>query len=102
MRVLFAAASVKVGIGVVAAGAIMFVPSPPAPALPTWYYAALLVVMLLSGTWLFVGGRRDVRAQALATVLVLFATLFSDRVLIRAAAGQPAWLAAAMQLAAAI
>lgn len=102
MRLLFAAASAKVGIGILAAGAIIFVPSPPAPALPTWYYAFLLVVLLLSGTWLFVGGRRDVRAQALATLFVLFATLFSDRLLIRASAGQPELLARAMQLVAAI
>lgn len=88
MRLLFVAASLKVVVGILAAGAVIAAPA-PAPALPTWYYVALLVIFQLSGSWLFIGGRRDVRARSLATVFVLFATLFADRVLVRAAAIAP-------------
>lgn len=84
MRFLFTAASFKVVVGTLMAGAVIAVPS-PAPALPTWYYVALLLVFQLSAGWLFVGGRRDARARALATVFVLFATLFSDRIFLRTA-----------------
>ena len=89
MRLLFAAASVKVAVGILASGLVLSAASPPAPALPTWYYLALLVIFQLSGAWLFIGGRRDDRARALATLFVLFATLFTDRIVIRASVSAP-------------
>jgi len=95
MRVLFAAASLKVVAGILAAGAVITEPSPP-PAMPTWYFVVLLVSFQLTGSWLFIGGRRDVRAQYLATVFVLFATIFTDRILIRTAARAPGGLALAL------
>ena len=89
MRLLFVAASIKVAVGVLAAGLILGAPALAAPALPTWYYFALLLIFQLSGTWLFIGGRGDVRARALATLFVSFATLFTDRIVIRATATTP-------------
>lgn len=85
MRVLFVAASVKVAAGLLASAMLIGTPSPGPPALPTWYYLLLLAVFLVSGTWLFVGGSRDPRARTLATLIVLFASLFADRLLVRAA-----------------
>lgn len=101
MRLLFAAASVKVVVGLLASAFVLAAPSPPAPALPSWYYVALLLIFQLSATWLFVGGRRDSRARALATLLVVFATLFADRVLTRAAGYAPESLARVWLLVAA-
>jgi len=101
MRLLFAAASFKVVAGILAAGAVITVPT-PAPALPTWYYASLLVIFQLSGSWLFIGGRRDQRARSLATVFVLFATLFVDRVLMRAATIAPGGIDRALEFAASV
>ena len=101
MRLLFAAASVKIVAGVLAASVIVWMPAEPAPALPTWYYLALLVVFELSGAWLFIGGRRDDRARWLATMLVLFATLFADRILLRAASVSPPAIAQVMVIIAA-
>ena len=89
MRLLFAAASVKVAVGILASGLVLSAPALAAPALPTWYYCTLLVTFQLSGTWLFLGGRRDDRARTLATMFVVFATLFTDRIVIRATARTP-------------
>ena len=90
MRVLFVAASVKVAAGILASAMLVGTPAPGPPALPTWYYVSLLAVFLASGMWLFVGGSRDPRARTLATLFVLFASLFSDRILVRAAVYTPA------------
>src|SRR3954467_8993753 len=89
MRLLFAAASLKIAVGILASILVLGAPALAAPALPTWYYLALLVIFQLSATWLFIGGQRDVRAQTLATMFVLFATLFTDRIVIRATAVTP-------------
>jgi hypothetical protein len=89
MRLLFGAATVKLAVGIAAAGLVLPAPSPPAPALPTWYYLALLAIYQASAAWLFIGGHRDVRARALATQMALFATLFTDRVAVRAAEATP-------------
>ena len=89
MRVLFFAASVKVAVGILASALLIGTPAPGPPALPTWYYISLLAVFLVSGTWLFVGGSRDARARTLATLFVLFASLFADRILVRAAGYAP-------------
>ncbi len=89
MRLLFVAASAKVAIGILASGLVLGAPAPAAPALPTWYYLALLVIFQLSAAWLYIGGRRDARARALATLFVLFATLFTDRIVVRATAHAP-------------
>jgi GAF domain-containing protein len=102
MRLLFVAASVKVAVGILASGLVLGAPSPAAPALPTLYYLALLLIFQLSAAWLFIGGRRDVRARALATLFVLFATLFTDRIVGRATAHAPDILDRAMLLVAAV
>ena len=102
MRVLFAAATVKVAVGILASGLIIGAAQPPAPALPTWYYLALLMIFQLSAAWLFVGGRRDERARALATVLVVFATLFTDRIAIRATSQMPDLIDRALLVIAAV
>jgi GAF domain-containing protein len=102
MWLLFVAATVKVAVGIVASVLVLGAPAPAAPALPTWYYLALLVIFQLSAAWLFIGGRRDVRARALATLFVLFATLFSDRIVIRATAFTPDSVDRAMLLIAAV
>jgi len=101
MRFLFAAASVKVAVGLVASSLVLTLPA-AAPALPTWYYVALLLIFQISTAWLFIGGRRDVRARALATVLIAFATLFTDRILIRALSFSPDALDPAMRLIASV
>ena len=102
MRLLFLAASLKVAVGILVSGLVLGAPAPPAPALPTWYYVALLLIFQLSAAWLFVGGRRDVRAQALATLFVLFATLFTDRLVVRATAYTPDVVDRALLLVAAV
>ena len=102
MWLLFVAATVKVAVGILASVLVLGAPAPAAPALPTWYYLALLVIFQLSAAWLFIGGRRDVRARALATLFVLFATLFSDRIVIRATAFTPDSVDRAMLLIAAV
>jgi hypothetical protein len=102
MRLLFVAASVKVAVGILASGLLIGAPAPAAPALPTWYYFALLVIFQLSATWLFIGGRGDVRARTLATLFALFATLFTDRIVVRAATYAPDVVDQAMLLVSAI
>lgn len=102
MRLLFVAASVKVAVGILASALVLGAPSPAAPALPTSYYLALLVIFQLSAAWLFIGGRRDDRARALATQFVLFATLFTDRVVVRATVSTPDFLDRVMLLVAAV
>jgi hypothetical protein len=98
MRVLFIAASGKVAVGILASVVLIGTPSPGPPALPTWYYLSLLAVFLVSGTWLYVGGSRDERARTLATLFVLFASLFADRMFVRAAGNASDVIARAMLL----
>ena len=102
MALLFAAASVKVAVGILASGLVLGAAAPAAPALPTWYYLALLVIFQLSAAWLFIGGRHDARARALATLFVLFATLFTDRIVGRATAYTPDIVDRVMLLVAAV
>lgn len=102
MRLLFVAASLKVAAGILASAVLIGTPAPGPPALPTWYYVSLLAVFLLSGTWLFVGGSGDARARSLATLFVLFASLFADRVLVRAAGHMPDAIARVMLLLGAV
>jgi len=102
MRLLFVAASVKVAVGILASGLVLGAPTPEAPALPAWYYLVLLVIFQLSAAWLFIGGRGDVRARALATLFVLFATLFTDRSVLRATVFTPDMVDRAMLLVAAV
>ncbi|HET7216821.1 MAG TPA: serine/threonine-protein kinase [Vicinamibacterales bacterium] len=84
MRVLFVAAVAKIAAGLALypwiSGAIPL----PARALPSWYYAALLVVFGVSGALLYAGGRQDTRARSLGVVLLIFGTLFTDRLAVRA------------------
>jgi hypothetical protein len=98
MRVLFFAASVKVVVGILASVVLIGTPAPGPPALPTWYYVSLLAIFLVSGTWLFVGGSRDARARTLAALFVLFASLFADRIIVRAAVHAPDVVARVMPL----
>ena len=84
MRVLFAVGIVKVAAGLAAVAWISESVPLPARALPTWYYLTLLLIFGFAGAAMFVGGRDDPRARALGVVLLLFGTLFTERLASRA------------------
>jgi hypothetical protein len=89
MRLIFVAAAVKVAAGLAVSPWISGALPLAARALPSWYYVALLVIFGVSGTLLYAGGRNDIRARLLGVVLLLFATLFTDRLAERAIPSVP-------------
>jgi hypothetical protein len=98
MRVLFVAAAAKIAAGLALYPSIPAALPLPAQALPSWYYAALLAIFGVSGTLLYAGGRSDARARALGVVLLIYGTLFTDRLAVRALPDAPAQTAAALFL----
>jgi hypothetical protein len=89
MRPLFVAGVVKVAAGLAAVWWISESVQLPARALPTLYYVILLLVFGLSGTVLYLGGSRDTRARSLGVVLLLFGSLFTERLVPRAQPSAP-------------
>jgi hypothetical protein len=84
MRLMFVAGAVKIAVGLAMWPWISAALPLPARALPTWYYVALLLIFGVSGAFLYFGGKSDVRARLLGVVLLLFGTLFTDRLVARA------------------
>ncbi len=101
MRLLFVAAAVKVAAGIAVSPWISDALLLPAQALPSWYYVLLLTAFGVSGVLLHLGGRHDDRARVLGVVLLLFATLFTDRLIARALPSLSASLAVLLAVTAA-
>jgi hypothetical protein len=89
MRLMFVAAAVKIAAGLAVWPWISAAVPLPARALPTWYYVALLLIFGVSGAFLYLGGKSDVRARLLGVVFLLFGTLFTDRLVARALPALP-------------
>lgn len=84
MRLMFVAGAVKIAAGLAVWPWISAALPLQARELPTWYYVALLLIFGASGAFLYLGGKNDVRARWLGLVLLLFGTLFTDRLVARA------------------
>src|SRR5215510_15086870 len=98
MRLLFLTGAIKIAGGLAAALFISAAIPLLVQALPSWYYVLLLSVFGGSGAVLFLGGRNDARAMQLGLVLVLFATLFTDRLILRALPSLPEGVSVALAM----
>jgi tRNA A-37 threonylcarbamoyl transferase component Bud32 len=93
MRLLFVVGAAKIAAGLAAALWIPPALALPVQALPSWYYVGLILIFGLSGAVLYLGGSHDARAMLLGMVLVLFGTLFTDRLVARALPALPIGIA---------
>jgi hypothetical protein len=84
MRLLAVAAVAKIAVGVAVSVGVPLAALRSPGALPAWYYAGLLLAFGASGLVLWSGGTRDSRARLLGLVFLLFGSLFTDRLALRA------------------
>jgi hypothetical protein len=87
---IFVAAVVHVAAGVAVAPWTGSAFPQAVTALPPWYYLLLVLVFGTSGCLLYVGGTRDERARLLGLLCLLFGSLFSGRLMVRALPALPA------------
>jgi hypothetical protein len=102
MSLLFVVGAVKIAAGLAAA---LWIPAAlplPAQALPSWYYVVLVLIFGVSGAVLYLGGSRDTRAMLLGIVLVLFGTMFADRLVARALPALPIGIAGTLTVLASL
>jgi len=102
MSLLFVVGAIKIAAGLAAALWISPALPLPAQALPSWYYVVLLLIFGVSGAVLYFGGSRDTRAMLLGIVLVLFGTMFADRLIARALPALPIGIAGTLTLLASL
>lgn len=90
MVTLLVLAGAKALVGACAAALLLIYGVPAAPgAPPAWYHLTLLLAFATAGLYFAVGGRADARSRLLGASFLLFATLFTDRLVVRAMAAAP-------------
>ena len=99
---MFVVGAVKIAAGLAAALWISPALPLPAQALPSWYCVVLLLIFGVSGAVLYFGGSRDTRAMLLGIVLVLFGTMFADRLIARALPALPMGIAGTLTVLASL